>query len=202
MIQEDWEIQARSQVCQACSTEFEDKATYHTILSFTAEGYQRMDICATCWDSQYSQGGMDRKGAFSHWRGKYKAPPPPQPEPLQKETAETLLRKLIESQDPTHANARYILAVMLERKRILKHRDTVEKDGHSILVYEHGKTAESWLIPDPKLSLDQLESVQKEVYSLLNPQAATQGAGAPAEANPASQAGPSAHSQSAPPPAG
>ena len=37
---------------------------------------------------------MDRKGAFSHWRGKYKAPPPPQPEPIQKETAETLLRKL------------------------------------------------------------------------------------------------------------
>ncbi len=176
MIQEDWEIQARSHVCQSCSAEFEDKATYHTILSFTPEGYQRMDICSTCWDSQYSQGGMDRKGAFSHWRGKYRTPPPPQPEPIQKETAETLLRKLIESQDPAHANARYILAVMLERKRILKHRDTVEKDGWSVLVYEHAKTAESLLIPDPKLSLDQLELVQKEVAELLSPKAPAQAA--------------------------
>src|ERR1043165_807515 len=143
MIQEDWEIHARSAVCQACSTEFVDKATYHTILSFPQEGYTRMDICQTCWDTQYSQGGMDRKGAFSHWRGKYKAPPPVEPEALPKETAETLLRKLIDSQDPAHANARYILGVMLERKRILKHRDTVEKDGWSVLVYEHAKTAES-----------------------------------------------------------
>lgn len=181
MIQEDWEIHARSAVCQACSAEFVDKATYHTILSFTPEGYTRMDICQTCWDTQYSQGGMDRKGAFSHWRGKYKSPPPPQPEAMPKETAETLLRKLIDSQDPAHANARYILGVMLERKRILKHRDTVEKDGHSVLVYEHAKTAESLLIPDPKLSLDQLELVQQEVYALLNPQAAAQSQATPSE---------------------
>lgn len=169
MIQEDWDIQARSGSCQACSMAFADKATYHTILSFTQAGYQRLDVCQACWDTQYSQGGMDRVGAFSHWRAKYKAPPPPQPEPIQKETAETLLRKLIESQDPAHAAARYILGVMLERKRILKHRDTTERDGQKILVYEHAKTGESWLIPDPKLSLDQIEQVQNQVFELLSP---------------------------------
>lgn len=194
MIQEDWEIQARSHACQACSAEFIDKATYHSILSFTTEGYQRMDICQTCWDTQYSQGAMDRKGAFSHWRAKYKAPPPPQPEPLQKETAESLLRKLIDSQDPAHANARYILGVMLERKRILKHRDTVERDGQSILVYEHAKTGESLLIPDPKLSLDQLEQVQAQVAELLSPSkpvTATESNAVPAE-NPATTEAPGA----------
>jgi len=169
MIQEEWEIQARSNVCQGCAIEFADKATYHTILSFTAEGYTRLDVCQICWETQYSQGYLDRKGVFSHWRGKYKAPPPPQPEPIQKETAETLLRKLIESQDPAHANARYILGVMLERKRILKHRDTTEHDGQRVLVYEHAKTGESWLVPDPRLGLDQIEHVQKQVFDLLSP---------------------------------
>jgi hypothetical protein len=182
MIQEDWDIQARAHDCQACSTEFPDKATYHTILSFTPGGYQRMDVCQTCWDSQYSHGSMDRKGAFSHWRGKYKAPPPPQPEPIQKETAETLLRKLIESKDPAHAHARYILGVMLERKRILKHRDTTEHDGQKILVYEHAKTAETLLIPDPGLNLDQIELVQKQVFELLNPPKPAEPSPAPAPA--------------------
>jgi hypothetical protein len=167
MIQEEWDIQARSHVCQACATPFADKATYHTILSFTQEGYRRLDICQTCWDSQYSQGGMDRKGAFSHWRGKYKTPPPPAAEPIQKETAETLLHKLTGSPEPGHAQVRYILAVMLERKRILKHRDTTDRAGQKILVYEHAKTGESLLIPDPNLSLDQIESVQKQVVDLM-----------------------------------
>lgn len=179
MIQEEWEIQARSHVCQACSMAFADKATYHTILSFTPAGYLRMDVCQTCWDTQYSQGGMDRKGAFSHWRGRYKAPPQQQPDPIQKETAETLLRKLIDSKDPAHANARYILGVMLERRRVLKHRDTTEHDGQKILVYEHARTGESLLIPDPKLSLDQLELVQKQVFDLLNPPKPAEPAAAP-----------------------
>ena len=149
--------------------EYVDKATYHTILSFTPEGYTRLDVCQTCWDSQYGQGGMDRKGAFSHWRGKYRAPLPPQPDPIQKETAENLLRKLIESPDPTHCSARYILGVMLERKRVLKHRDTIERDGQKVLVYEHSGTGESLLIPDPNLNLDQLAEVQKQVFDLLSP---------------------------------
>jgi hypothetical protein len=59
--------------------------------------------------------------------------------------------------------------VMLERKRILKHRDTLEGD---VLVYEHAATGESFAVPDPKLRLDQLEEVQRQVAELLQPAAA------------------------------
>ena len=41
--------------------------------------------------------------------------PPPPSEPIQKQTAESLLRKLIELNDPKYIAAGYILAVMLER---------------------------------------------------------------------------------------
>ena len=44
---------------------------------------------------------------------------------IQKETAETILRKLIEQNDPRYAPAAYILAVMLERKRILKVKEQI-----------------------------------------------------------------------------
>ena len=35
------------------------------------------------------------------------------------------------------------------------------------LIYEHVKTGEAFIIPDPRLRLDQLDSVQQEIYSLL-----------------------------------
>jgi hypothetical protein len=83
---------------------------------------------------------------------------------------------LIESSDPAQASARYILAVMLERKRILRHRDTVrEDDGTERLVYEHAKTGESFTIPDPHLRLDQLAEVQQQVATLLSPASETAG---------------------------
>jgi hypothetical protein len=127
-------------------------------------GYHRRDLCDTCCAN------APRDGVLSYWQGEYKTPALPTAEPIQKETAETLLRKLVESTDPTHTAARYILAVMLERKRLLKQRDTVrEEQGGELLIYEHTRTGEAFTIPDPHLRLDQLARVQQEIAAVLHP---------------------------------
>ena len=65
--------------------------------------------------------------AFSVWKGTFQAELPP-PEVLKKETAESLLRKLIKKNDPHFRNTIFILAVMLERKRILAAQDRIRQD--------------------------------------------------------------------------
>ena len=95
-----------------------------------------------------------------------RAPPAP-PEPMPKESVEELLRRLVNEDLPEHLNARYVLAILLERKRILKQVDIRESAEEKILIYEHVKTGEVFIIPDPRLRLDQLDSVQQEIYSLL-----------------------------------
>lgn len=160
----EWDIQSRSHICTSCRQPFADKQAYHTLLSFGADGYQRRDLCGNCFPA------AAREGVASYWQGEYKAPPLPPAEPIQKDTAESLLRKLCESNDPAQSAARYILAVMLERKRILRHRDTVANDaGHEMLVYEHAQSGESFTVPDPHLRLDQLQEVQQQVADLLSP---------------------------------
>src|SRR5208282_4573444 len=84
--------------------------------------------------------------------GIYEAPAPAA-DAIHKDTAETLLRKLIEQNDPRYAPAGYILAVMLERKRVF--------------IYEQPKTGDVFTITDPALRLDQLEEVQRDVAALL-----------------------------------
>ena len=158
----DWDIQSRSSTCNACQQAFGEKQAYHTLLAVGAGGYARRDLCSACFAN------ASREGVISYWQGEYKLPLPPPAEAIQKETAETLLRKLVESNDPSHAESRYILAVMLERKRILKHRDTVtEANGTKLLVYEHAYSGESFTVPDPHLRLDQLDEVQQRVAELL-----------------------------------
>ena len=66
------------------------------------------------------------------------------------------------------ANACYVLAAMLERKRVLKQVKTESRDaGNRVLVYEQGSTGDVFIVPDPQLRLDELESVQNEVAELL-----------------------------------
>ena len=162
----EWNIQSRSHACTACGRAFADQEHYHTLLYDEKAEFKRSDICQSCWQKQFSEGARDRKGFISYWQGVYAAPPPPQ-EAIQKETAESLLRKLIELNDPRYIPAGYILAVMLERKRILKVKEQIIRDGRRVFIYEQPKTGDVFTIADPNLRLDQLEQVQRDVAQLL-----------------------------------
>ena len=162
----DWNIQSRAHACEACGHGFSDKETYHTLLFDERAAFRRIDVCQTCWQSQYSEGARERKGFVSYWHGVYEAPTP-QPDPIQKETAESLLRKIIELNDRQYIPAAYILAVMLERKRVLKVKEQVVRDEGRVFIYEHPKTGEVFTIVDPNLQLNQLETVQHAVAALL-----------------------------------
>jgi hypothetical protein len=161
----EWNIQSRGHGCEACGKTFSDKEPYHTMLFEERAELRRSDICVGCWDGQFKE-SRDKKGFVSHWQGVYEAPPLPT-EAIKKETAETVLRKLIELNDPQYIPAGYILAVMLERKRILKVKEQFIRDGKRVFIYEQPKTGDVFTIVDPNLQLNQLEQVQRDVATLL-----------------------------------
>ena len=163
----EWNIQSRAHACQSCNHPFANRETYHTILSDEKRNFLRIDVCQKCWEEQFNE-ARDRKGFISCWHGEYVAPPAVV-EAIQKENAETLLRKLIEVNDPKYAAASFILAVMLERKRILKVKEQIRTEDKRIFIYEQPKTGDVFTIPDPALQLNQLEEVQRDVGQLLEP---------------------------------
>lgn len=163
----DWKIRSRSNECQACNVKFTDGQAYHTLLFSERQEHQRVDVCRDCWDEQYGHGANDRKGFISHWAGTFLIPPPPPPEPIQKETADTALKKLVELEDSSFGPVCFILSAMLERKRLLKVREEFRDSDHRVFVYEHTKTGDIFTIRDPELKLDELQEVQHDVALLL-----------------------------------
>lgn len=178
----EWNIQSRAHACGACSRSFHDQEHYHTLLFDDKAAFRRLDVCEGCWQKQFSDGARDRKGFISYWQGVYEAPAPA-PDPIQKETAESVLRKLIELNVPQYIPAAYILAVMLERKRLLKIKDQIHRDGQRVFIYEQPKSGDLFTVIDPNLQLNQLEAVQHDVAALLehglNPPAAEVAPGSP-----------------------
>lgn len=160
---QDWNIKMRATACTACLGPFTDGQPYHTRLVFQEHDYSRGDFCETCWGrEQAAQPG------YSSWKGVFKAPPAEPDRRIRKETAESLLRELLESSDPSKTSVIYILAVMLERQRVLVEREvkTLE-DGSRLVIYEHKKTAETFAITDPRLKLAELDAVQQDIMALL-----------------------------------
>jgi hypothetical protein len=168
----EWNIQSRSHACQSCEKPFADGESCQTLLLEERHQYVRMDVCRQCWETQYGEGAADRKGFISQWHSVYHAPPPAAPEAIRRETAEDLLRKLIADNQPKDGPVCFILAVMLERKRILKVKEQFQRDGARVYIYEQPATGDLFTITDPNLHLDQLEQVQREIAQWLNPPAA------------------------------
>jgi hypothetical protein len=160
----DWEIKTRSEKCAVSGRPFQDGEFFYTLLFHDKDGFHRQDLSEEAWQQMRGDGMRE---VFSFWRAKFELPPAEPPEPLAKDTAESLLRRYMQEDDSMHTNARFILAVMLERKRILKQVSQSETPEGRTLVYEHTKTGEVFLIPDPQLRLDQVERVQDELAALL-----------------------------------
>jgi hypothetical protein len=164
----DWSIKHRANACAVTNRAFAPGENFYTLLFRDHDGFRREDLSEEAFVSR-----NENIQPFSFWRSKYEPPPPTPPEPLAKETAEDLLRRLLAEGDNAHAQATYVLALMLERKRILKQVKTDEGESGRVLVYEHAKTGDVFIVPDPQLRLDELEAIQRHVGALLQVTTAT-----------------------------
>jgi hypothetical protein len=56
---------------------------------------------------------------------------------------------------------------MLERKKQLKQIEVTHTGNSRLLIYEHEKSGEVYIVKDPQLKLDEVDVVQQEVSDLL-----------------------------------
>jgi hypothetical protein len=162
MISQEWNIQSRATQCAVSSRPFEKGEKVFSALYWRDGQYQRVDLNAEAWKAR-----NDNIEPLSAWQTEFVPTPPPAPEALRKDDAESLLRRLMTENVPTTRNARYILALMLERKKVVRQIERQKQEGVSVLVYEHIPSGEVWLIEDPGLKLGELSAVQEEVAHLL-----------------------------------
>src|SRR2546423_14137635 len=159
---DEWSIQHRAEACAATGKAFQPGEYFYTLLFRDGDGFRRQDLSEEAWRER-----NENVQPFSFWRARFEPPPPAPPEPLPKENAEELFRRLVAAADRANANTCYVLAAMLERKRVLKQIQTKNGNDGRVLIYEHAKTGDVFVVPDPQLRLDQLDSVQVEVAQLL-----------------------------------
>ncbi len=165
-MQHEWEIKSRSHTCSRTGKEFQKGENFYTLLYREAGGFRREDLCEEAWMTKEvsPNGKADKNQLFSFWKSRYEPPTPPPPEPVAKKDGENALRRLIAENNPNHTHLIYILALLLERKRLLR---PITGGDENTLVYEYPSTGEIFLIRHPHLRLDQIPEIQREVSELL-----------------------------------
>lgn len=167
----NWKIRSRAKKCSHTERKFEDGERFYTCITADPEsdGYLRNDYCEAAWE-ELKPHEVDPE-PFSYWRSTFEFPEPVEVDPskqMDKDNAELLLQQLMDADDPRTDKARYVLVVMLERKKLLKQVGEKQVEERRLLIYEHTKSGEVFIVTDPQIKLEEVPAVQEEVVSLLD----------------------------------
>ena len=129
----------------------------------TPEGFSRLDCSMEGWES------FDRSAAVAYWQT---AMPqgPTQKKSLfvDDQTLCDLFRRLSDVEEPAKLNFRFVLGLILMRKRLLSYESSRKEDGREVWrVRLKGDDAELDLV-DPKLSEEQVREVSGQLDQVLS----------------------------------
>ncbi|MEJ2704989.1 MAG: hypothetical protein P8Z79_21335 [Sedimentisphaerales bacterium] len=156
----DWEINKPLGQCYGTGVKIEPGQEYFGALVKTEEGLQRRDFCADYWESE-------KPDVFCYW--KTKLPHPDQKKQLfvDDQMLMAFFERLEKETDPEKVNFRFVLALILMRKRILKYEDTAIDDGGEIWrlrIVGDKQTAE---VINPHLDEEQVEQLSSQIGEIL-----------------------------------
>ena len=160
----EYEIQPLSLHCAQTRRELKPGEIYYSALTESPEGFRRLDYSAEVW-----QGPPD--GTVAFWRSRVPSDSGGKRRQLVDDSVVLeFFERLEGAEDATKQNFRFILALLLLRKKILKLTKAVREGAGEIMVLRVAASGAEHRVVDPGLTEAQLEAVQAEVEKILRQQ--------------------------------
>lgn len=158
----DWNIAKSGHSCAACEKGLAEGEAYVSGLFEENDEFLRRDFCLACWGEL-----TGREGMFSFWRTRV----PEKDEKTRLFVDDSVImaffRRLASGDDAKRRNFRYILALMLMRKKRLKFIDARIDAGTEVLLLKAPREDDIHEVVNPKLTEEELIHVQEDLSQIL-----------------------------------
>ena len=156
----DYQIQPNTRRCAQSGRELVAGERYFAVLFEQEERLVRQDYSAEAWRGPPAR-------AFSFWTGRV----PPADSASRPRFDDDMLMdcfaRLEGDTEPRKVSFRYVVALLLLRRRRLKLEQTLRETGATVLSLRCPRSGAAHRVVDPGLSEDELEKVQEDVFQVL-----------------------------------
>jgi len=157
----DYEIQGPTRVCAATGRELKPGDEFHAVLSERDGKFVRADFAAEAWPGAPPE-------AVAHWSGRVPADDKPRKPVINDEVLLSCFDRLKEAGDADGLNFRYVSALLLMRRKRFRFEDVARDEaGRDVLLLKETRTGSLHQVVDPRLSEQEIEAVQGEVFRVL-----------------------------------
>jgi hypothetical protein len=156
----DYQIQPSTRRCAITGRELRPGEKFFTVLLDEGGKFVRQDYSSDAW-----QGPPEN--AFSFWMGHVPAEEGRKPLPIDDDLLLDCFVRLEESTEAGRISFRYVVALLLMRRRRLKFEEAAQEEGREILVLRCARTGQRHRVINPRLTEEESAAVQEEVFQVL-----------------------------------
>lgn len=158
----EYEIARGSGKCTATARELAEGESYYAVLFETAQGFERRDFAADAWTGP-------PEGHFCYWRAKV---PPRHRKPgavvVDHDLLTSLFCRLEDQKSEVQQQFRFVLALLLMRKRILKLDGTSREGDREYWRLRLAADQSEHLVFNPRLGDAQIERLGARLTAILS----------------------------------
>ena len=157
---DEWEINKPLGQCYGTGRAIKPGEEYFGALVETADGLQRRDFSAEYWESEKPE-------TFCHWRTKLPDPDQKKQTFVDDEMLMAFFERLAGETEQEKLNFRFVLALVLMRKRRLKYDATRTEDEQEIWRLRVVGENEFAEVVNPNLDDEQIEQLSGQIGQIL-----------------------------------
>jgi len=156
-----YQITGPTKRCSVSDRALRPGEKFYSALSDEAGQFVRRDFAAEAWSGPPA-------GCFAFWAGRIPTSDRPAKPTINDELLVDCFEHLADTTDPAKANFRYVVGLLLMRRKRLKFEDVKKhSDGSESLMLRDAKSGKRYEVPDPRLDDAQMMAVQAEVFRVL-----------------------------------
>jgi hypothetical protein len=156
----DYQIQANTRRCAATGRELRPGEKVHSVLLEAQGKFVRQDFGHEGWVGP-------PEGAVAHWMGKVPAQDEPRKPRIDDELLLDCFRRLEGAAEPDRVKFRYVVALLLMRRRRLKFEEVRTENGQEVLRLRDPRGRDVHPVVNPRLTDEETAAVQEEVFKVL-----------------------------------
>jgi hypothetical protein len=155
-----YQLHGPARTCAATNRELKPGEKIYSVLFDETGKFVRKDFSLEGWTS-------DTANCVAFWKGQVPFDGKPTKPTINDELLVDCFEHLTGTVDPSRLNFRYVVALLLMRRKRYKFEDAKTEESVETLFLRDSKTGRRHEVLDPKLGEAEMEAVQDEVFRIL-----------------------------------
>ena len=148
--------------CAVCQTPIEAQQPLMAALRETPAGFERLDVCTKCWET------FDRADLVGFWRTTMPLSEQKKKLFVDDEVLCQLFERLSDTTEPAKLNFRFVLGLILMRKRLIVYEGSKTEQGAEIWSVRFKGKEQHMDLLNPRLNEGQIQDVSNQLSEILN----------------------------------